>query len=295
MGMVFDIQRCCYQDGPGVRTTVFLKDCPLRCAWCHNPESFRFERQLRFRKERCVACGRCAQICQQQVHRLDRGHQVDFSRCIACGACVQECGNGALELVGEQMEVEDVMAVVKKDRKYYEASGGGLTISGGEPTAQPDFLEQLLQAAKKAGIHTCLETNGYIPPAVLERILPLVDLYLVDFKLLPGGQLQNLTGAEGNRWELTMERLTQMNRPVILRMPVIPGINDTKSHFREAAAIGKKHPNVQAMEVMPYHDMGEIKWEELGYTYGLKGMKTASPEQAAQWRAWLRSAQEEML
>ena len=161
MGMIFDIQRCCCDDGPGVRTTVFFKGCPLRCAWCHNPESFQKRPQLQFVQHMCIGCGACIEICPVQAHALvGRAHRVDHAVCIACGRCAHVCHTGALQIVGYEASAQQIMETVLRDKAYYETSGGGLTISGGEPTMQPEFLIELLSLAKAQNIHTCLDTSG---------------------------------------------------------------------------------------------------------------------------------------
>ncbi|MGM9668336.1 MAG: glycyl-radical enzyme activating protein [Faecousia sp.] len=295
MGFIFDIQRCSYHDGPGIRTTVFLKGCPLRCAWCHNPESFSPAPQLRFLEHLCSGCGACAAVCEHGVHHLSGGkHTVDFSKCAACGQCTAQCPNGALSIVGREATVEEILEIVVRDRAYYEASGGGMTVSGGEPTMQPQFLLELLKGAKQAGIHTCLETNGYIPEPVLASVLPFVDLFLLDFKLTGEERLTHYTKASGDLWQKTMQTLTEKGKDVILRLPVIPGINDTDAHFAQAAGIQQAHPNVLDIEIMPYHSIGAAKWEQLGLTYSLPGLETVSQAQSDIWRKTLERCKNEI-
>lgn len=293
MGTIFDIQRCSYHDGPGVRTTVFFKGCGLRCAWCHNPESFSPAPQLRFCGHLCSLCGRCVAVCPRGVHTLGGGHhEVDFSKCAACGSCEAVCPAGALSVVGREASVEQIMDVVRRDRAFYEVSGGGLTVSGGEPTLQGSFLAALLSAAKAEGIHTCVETNGYIPADTLAGIAPLTDLFLLDFKLSDDEGLKPYTRASGPLWQNTMDTLTAMGKPVILRLPVIPGINDTPRHFAEAVRIRRAHPNVEDLEIMPYHAIGAAKWEQLGMRYSLGDIATVPPEQAERWRQMLREQEQ---
>ncbi len=181
------------------------------------------------------------------------------------------------------------MQTVRRDKAFFSASGGGMTVSGGEPTSQPDFLIELLSTAKKEGIHTCLETNGYIPDAGLRQILPLVDLFLLDFKLTENEGLQPYTCASGPMWQNTMDVLSAAEKPVILRLPVIPGINDTAAHFHQAAAFQKGHPNVLRIEIMPYHSIGAAKWEQLGLKYSLPDLETVSADLAEKWRAQLKA------
>lgn len=288
MGIVFDIQRCCYHDGPGIRTVVFLKGCQLRCAWCHNPESFRKAPQLRFLRHKCVSCGVCAEKCANEVHSFENGaHKVDFSKCAACGACAESCPAGALEILGKEMSAEEVMATVLRDRAYYDMSGGGLTVSGGEPTFQPEFLLELLALAKEAGLHTCLETNGYIPKKTLEPLTGLVDLFLLDYKITDPSALQSYTGASGDLWNCTLETLQRKGKAVILRLPVIPGINDAEEHFREAARLKQAHPCIREIQIMAYHSVGADKWEQLGYAYSLRELPGATPEQKKLWEEQL--------
>jgi pyruvate formate lyase activating enzyme len=286
MGFVFDIQRCCYHDGPGIRSTVFFKGCQLRCAWCHNPESFSMKPQLQYISEQCLSCKKCAEVCLKQVHTFDVDlHRVDFSLCDACGKCTEVCQTGALTLIGKEMSAKEVMEIALSDKAFYTESGGGITFSGGEPTLQPDFLMELLILSKENELHTCLETNGYIPPSYLKKAEPLIDLFLLDYKATDPYTLKSFTGAEGRLWMDTLQFLQSKNKPVILRMPIIPGINDNPEHFAEAKDLMKNFSVIQKLEIMPYHTIGSDKWNRIGLTYSLSDLPGASSEQASFWRS----------
>ena len=291
MGIVFDISRCAYHDGPGIRTTVFLKGCNLRCIWCHNPESFSPHPEIELLPALCVGCRRCARVCPAGVHRFADGtHTVLQSKCTLCGACVKVCPQSALKVTGREMTAGEVLAVVLRDRAYYDESGGGVTFSGGEPTVQPSFLLECLQSCRIEGLHTALETNGCIASETLEKLLPLVDLWLLDCKAPDADTLKAYTGGDFVRWQATLERLCAAQRPIWLRLPIIPGVNDTDAHFAFAAKVIASHPQIERYEIMPYHTIGMQKWAGIGKTYTLGSLPAATKVQAQTWNDRLAEA-----
>lgn len=259
MGMIFDIQRCSLNDGPGIRTTVFFKGCPLRCLWCHNPESVRPEPQLSCDLNRCVLCGRC-QICPNGVHSFEGGHKVDFGRCLACGRCVQACDAGALKIYGDSMGAEEILDLAERDRAYYEASGGGITLSGGEPMAQPDFALEILEGAKRRGIGTAMETSGFAATGDFQRVLPYVDWFLYDYKA-PTALHRTLTGVEDGLILRNLKFLCENGARIILRCPIVPTLNEDEEAL---AAHVSRFPQIQKVERLPYHSMGVFKARNIG-------------------------------
>ncbi len=238
-GLVLDVHRASLNDGPGLRTTVFLKGCPLRCAWCHNPESRSTRPQLGFDAARCTACRSCESACRQHVHSFPsptagndaRLHRIDWAACIAAGDCVTDCPSNALRLYGSERTVAEIMAEVRADRTYYEVSGGGLTLSGGEPVAQPAFSLALLRRARAEGIHTCLETCGFAPPGTFDAFRPLVDLFLFDYKATGDARHRELTGVGPDLILGNLRRLHASGASIQLRCPMIPDVNDTPDIF----------------------------------------------------------------
>ena len=263
-GYIFNIQRFSLHDGPGIRTTVFLKGCPLRCAWCHNPESFKLEPQLSYVKSKCVCCGCCQRVCPNGVHTVNaHRHHVAFDKCDACGLCASVCDVSALSVVGYKTDARSVIGTVVKDKAYYDESGGGVTFSGGEATMQFLFLKALLAFSKQAGLHTCLDTAGYLAPDRLLELLPLVDLWLYDYKATDAADHKKFTGVDNALILHNLSLLAQYEKAVVLRCPIIPGVNDTPAHHDAIQAL-RTYGNITQVELLPYHHIGEIKWAQLG-------------------------------
>lgn len=262
---IISIMRGSLNDGPGIRTTVFFKGCPLRCRWCHNPESWSSEPQLFFNREKCVDCMACISVCPTGAHQADhKRHIVKFGLCIACGKCVDVCKYQALRIFGYKQDVKDIFNEVKSDMDFYRMSGGGVTLSGGEPMLQFEAMLELLQKCREAGIHTCIETCGYAPAKNYEKILPYTDVFLFDYKDTEGVRHKKLTGVTNDLILANLDLLYKKGAGIILRCPLVPGVNDTEEHLKEIAELAKKYPGLMSIEIMPYHNFGVSKGSGIG-------------------------------
>ena len=264
-GILFNIQRFSTSDGPGVRTTVFLKGCTNDCAWCHNPESLQSAPRLRVFLDRCIGCGRCILVCPQSAQRLE-GEDRTYQReaCTACGACAGECFSGALEITGRAMDVNEVVAEIVKDEPYYRHSGGGVTFSGGEPVLQTDFLRQLLVVCREHDLHTAVDTAGNYPWALLESLLPHLDLVLYDLKVLDPARHRRWVGNDGERIRDNLERLGAAGHPLIVRTPVVGGVNDDDAEIAGMARLLGRLDHLVYYELLPYHPLGDAKLQGFG-------------------------------
>lgn len=289
-GIVFDVRRFSIHDGPGIRTTVFLKGCPLRCAWCHNPESQSTEPELIMRSNRCLRCGACAEACPEDAIRLDLGGPItDLARCERCGLCVDACFSGARELAGRELTMTQVMAEIERDRPFYDESGGGATFSGGEPLLQPEFLAELLRSCRAGGIHTVLDTCGYAPWAVLDRVRDHVDLFLYDVKTLDDGQHRTLTGVSNRVILNNLRSLSERGHSIILRVPLIPGINDDDGNIRSTGELAASLRSLVRVELLPYHRIGVEKYGRIARPYLLSQIQVPSQERLAEVSHVLRA------
>ncbi len=278
-GLVFDIQRFSIHDGPGIRTTVFLQGCNLRCFWCHNPESQPLGPQIQFFPDKCVGCANCVRACAHNAQLLLGGQRLyvrDF--CQACGRCVQECFAGALVTKARSMTVEQVLAEVERDRDYYAPSKGGVTFSGGEPLLQPDFLRALLRACKSRGLHTAVDTAANVPWESLEMVLPYTNIFLVDVKAHDEELHRRGTGVSNRLILDNLARLVQGRAEVWVRIPIIPGYNDDPAELAAIADLLHGLKGLWRIELLPFHHLGAGKYESLGLEYACAGLSIPSPD-----------------
>lgn len=266
-GLIFNIQKFSVHDGPGIRTTVFLKGCPLRCLWCSNPESQNFYPELMARDINCRGCGSCVRVCPQGAITLaaGAGRVIDRTKCDNCLRCVDACMYDSLKQCGQYMKVSQVLDEVSQDVAFYNNSGGGVTISGGEPLSQPSFAARLLQACKKAQLHTALETTGAAPAKVMQSVLPFTDLVLFDVKHLDPEKHYKMTGIRNS---LIQDNLREAARTaeVWLRVPLIAGFNASEGHIRNIAALARDI-GAKRISLLPYHEGGKTKSAQLGRAY----------------------------
>jgi pyruvate formate lyase activating enzyme len=264
-GLVFNLQRYCLHDGPGIRTTVFLKGCALSCSWCHNPESQAATPEVMVLEDRCIRCGFCVEACPEQVPVPGGGRTVEqVSHCIVCGACVEACPSGARQIAGRRIEAEDLAEEVLRDRVFFDQSGGGVTFSGGEPLHQATFLRQALSACRLAGLHTAVDTCGLAPRDVLLDIAELTDLFLYDVKFIDDERHREHTGAGNGTILENLSALIEADRRIWLRVPVIPGVNDDRENLDGIADLAASLHGVERVCLLPYHRNGERKIARLG-------------------------------
>ncbi|MGD1993341.1 MAG: glycyl-radical enzyme activating protein [Anaerolineae bacterium] len=288
-GIVFDVKRFSIHDGPGIRTTVFLKGCPLNCLWCHNPESQASGPELMLRPNRCIHCGACVDACPHGAlsWRQDEPH-TDAERCTLCGACTEACYAEAREMVGREMTVEQVMRQIKRDVAFYDESGGGATFSGGEPLLQPDFLLALLQACQSQRIHTAVDTSGFAPWEILDRVRRYTDLFLYDLKLVDDARHRQTTGVSNAMILSNLRALSHHGHTIVLRVPIIPRVNDGDATVDRIGALAASLPALQQVDLLPYHPIGEEKYRRMGRTYPLDDVRMPSQARMAEIASRLR-------
>jgi len=288
-GMVFDIRRFSIHDGPGIRTTVFFKGCPLSCWWCHNPESQQPEQEVMFHPNRCLRCGACQAACSHNAISLQEEiFLTDPARCQRCGACVTACPAQARELVGKPMTVAEVITQIERDVAFFDESGGGVTVSGGEPLMQPRFLKALLMACKEMELHTVLDTCGHASWKIIEAVRPFVDLFLYDIKLVDNQQHIRYTGAPNTQILSNLQKLAESGAKIILRAPLIPGINDGEEQLNQVAALGRSLPGVERLDLLAYHYAGAGKYDRLSLGYRLAHVVPPDAERMDQIAGFFR-------
>lgn len=265
-GIVFDIQRFSIHDGPGIRTIVFLKGCPLSCLWCSNPESQKLEPVVMHSNDKCVKCGKCFEACSTGAIQIEDSIVIDRNKCIGCGECVSICPTGALSMKGEKMTVEEVVKILKKDRAIYRKSDGGITISGGEPLVQWKFAAELLKACKAQGWNTAMETTGYGSAEAIEAVFPFVDNVLLDIKSTDSEVHKKFTGVTTEVIMRNARRISEIT-DVVVRVPTIPTVNAFEDEFVKISEFSKTLNNVRTIHVLPYHTYGESKYALLGKDY----------------------------
>ncbi len=263
-GNVFNIQRFSLQDGPGIRTTVFMKGCPLSCIWCHNPEGLSAECELSFDVKKCIGCGECAKICPVGAHVMRDGvHIIERERCTSCMRCVGVCPSRAIEQAGRIMSAREVIDELMKDKAYYKENGG-VTLSGGEPLLQPEFSKVILAESKKRGISTAVETSGFADKDVFMSVASLADIILFDLKLCGNEEHKKYTGVSREKIDINLKAAADAGIPVILRCPIIPTVNDNIEHFEGIVSKAKTVKTLKEVHIEPYHTVGLAKHRLIG-------------------------------
>ena len=293
-GRIYNIQRFTVHDGPGIRTEVFLKGCPLSCLWCHSPESQQIEKQLGWLETRCIGvdtCGKCMDTCPKgaisvndQKDLSENSHKarvikIDRDTCDNCGKCAEDCPSGALEMLGKDMTTEEVMKVIYKDLPYYGKSGGGVTISGGEPLIQDAFTKALLKECKDNGLHTCLDTSGFVKWEKIRKVMPYVDLFLYDLKHMDNKKSLELVGVPNELILANAKKIASEGAFLQIRIPIIPGLNDSEDNLHETSRfcvqLGEA---VSLVQILPYHKLGITKYKSLDKEYALEDLSAPGDE-----------------
>ena len=291
---IFNKQKYNMYDGPGVRTLVFFKGCPLRCKWCSNPEGLERKYQIMFKPTTCVSCGSCVPVCPQKIHSISSSgeHIIDRSiDCIGCGQCVEACIPDALKVSGEQVPISELLEYVEQDRAFYDQSGGGVTLGGGEVTAQPEAAINLLQACKQEGLHTAIETCGYTKKETILRFAEYVDLFLFDLKHIDPDRHFELTGVRNEMILENLEELIMKRNHVKVRMPMLKGINDSEAEIRGVIEFLKpfrEFKNFEGIDLLPYHKLGVNKYVQLGMDYPIEGDPSLDDADLDRIEGWIR-------
>jgi len=265
-GIVFNIQRFSIHDGPGIRTTVFCKGCNLHCAWCHNPESMDARPEIQLFENKCIGCGLCFEKCPQHAHSItESGRLFDRTLCVRCGEVEAECPAAALEVCGKTMTAEEVVDEIMRDEPFYQTSGGGATFSGGEALLQKDFIKSATALCKEKGLHVALDTAGALPYEYYQAVLPTVDLFLYDLKIMDPQKHRHYTGVDNARIHENLKKLAKEAKEIWIRIPIIPTVNDCEEEMLKMAALVKEAGgSITRIELLPYHRLGEGKYGSLG-------------------------------
>lgn len=263
--MIFDIKRFAVHDGAGIRTTVFFKGCPLACVWCHNPEGIEFKPEIQYIQNKCLNCGKCEQVCGNDAHYWEEDfHHYKHQACTRCGSCTESCLSGALRYCGKMMSVDEVVEVLLKDKDFYDQSGGGITLSGGECLCQADFCAELLKRLKKYNINCNIDTCGYVDKCAIDKVAPYTDVFLYDIKHIDSELHKKYTGVPNEKIIENLRYINSLDKPIEVRIPLIPGINDDVYTISKIGELLKEIDTLKIVKILPYNNLAGSKYENLG-------------------------------